>query len=702
MAKGEGLHNKDMGQTEAHLNCGKSASEGKPSEIVAVFERQVLVFPLLVVVFACTSFLFGGRCSAWQWWTAVAIVVVAPFLKKGGWRESLGAAGLFAGLLVIIKGALPPVFWDNAFGVDTSLYHFPMVQLLIEGWNPVADPLAEGITAKLGLDLWGMAPLHVAFLGKTMAVFSAVSYKFVGDPTSATVPGLTLLWLSCTMQAARTRRGLARWAACGAAVWILPLVSKQIFVDLSLAFAACGLLFTMERDLRRDGCDWLHLAVYTIWMMNIKLNGVLAAFVFWALFAAVKTWNGRQEWSRWIRKFMLFGIGVTLAWGLISWNPLVTSWKAYGHPLYPFKTADTEKWPVHDLTWDIRLVNADFRQMGKTGIWLYEYVSPRMVEAYYRWKTGRSDFKPERLWYHDESFIHGHLRPALWVLFSILLFLPRGRLFGIGGLLLTVVVPWDKIGYVRYEPWLASLGCLALVLETEWLAGKGTLPTRRWASVALVLTLLLSAGAWFWRHARNVEFKATELRMVRDSVRCRVWIAGRYPTDDINPEDFVPRYNYLTMTENHIRLLAKQLGWKRTEILGAGGWRSCKAASRGEKSGRLAWTLDERQWLQEEGNRDERDVSDLGSAWCEGNVWDGFFGGENAEDWEKTPWLYYCVRRGDRTDHVEAYHLEGIRKEGEGWMAWVWRKAKFAAHAWFVTYPRELGKWLTGRGVPRA
>ena len=44
----------------------------------ALFERQVLVFPLLVVLLACVSFLFGGRCAAWQWWTAVAAVTFIP------------------------------------------------------------------------------------------------------------------------------------------------------------------------------------------------------------------------------------------------------------------------------------------------------------------------------------------------------------------------------------------------------------------------------------------------------------------------------------------------------------------------------------------------------------------------------------------------------------------------------------------------
>ena len=663
-----------------------------------LFELQVLVFPLLVVVLACVSFLWGGQCAAWQWWASVTVVVGVPFLKQGVWKAALGAAGLFVGLLIILKGALPPVLWDNAYGVDTCLYHFPMMQLLAEGWNPVADPFAEGITEQLGLDLWGMAPTLVAYFNKTMAVFAAVSYKFVGDPTSMTIPGLALLWLSCAMQAMRARTGVARWVALTAAVMVLPIMCRQIFVDLSLAFAACGLLFTMERDLRRNGCDWLHLFVYTVWMMNLKLNGVLGAFVFWVLFAMVKTWRGRADWKRWIGRFVLFGTGVTLMWGVISWNPLITSLQKYGHPLYPFKTADAEKRPAQDPSWDIRLINDDFQQMGKVGIWLYEYVSPRMVKAYYRRKTGKGEFNPQRTWVPDESFVHGRgwIRPVLWLLFLVLFAHPKGRLFGLGGLLLTGLVPWDKIGYTRYEPWLSSLGCLALTLGSEWVEGKSGAIARRGLTVAAAFALASGGGAWIWIHARDIEFKAKELQLVRPQVRCRFWKATDHSPSDVNdPYDFVPRYNYLTAMENHSRLLVKQLGWEKTEVCGAGGWRSYHEAKSGIVTNRPAWTLDERQWFVEEEFRDERNVADLDAAWFPGNIWDGITHFGDAEAWVMTPWKYYFVRLGERTEHIGEYYRGGEPVDVLSASQRVYRNVRGLAHTWSVTYPREVWRWLT-------
>ena len=327
---------------------------GAWAETVAIFERQVLVFPLLVVLFACTSFLFGGRCAAWQWWTAVAAVTLVPFARRGQWRSALGAAGLFALLLFALRCLIPPFVWDDTSCADMPVYHLPMVQLLIEGWNPVADPMADGIAASLGLDLWGMAPLHVAFLPKTLAVFSAVAYTFVHDPYALTFPLPVFLWISVLLQAFRSFRGFPRLAVSAAIVGILPIVTLQMPVDLCVAFSSCGLLLTMQDALRRKKCDWLALGLWAAWMMNLKLNGVLGAFVFCAVFVAATIWKNRIEWKQWFGRFAAFGGVLVLLWALVSWNPLGTSWKYFGHPLYPFKTIDANRFPVMDLTWEPR------------------------------------------------------------------------------------------------------------------------------------------------------------------------------------------------------------------------------------------------------------------------------------------------------------------------------------------------------------
>ncbi len=66
---------------ERYFNVAKPRP-ARTGTALETFERQVLFFPLVVVVLACASFLFGGRCAAWQWWTAIAAVVATPFVQK--------------------------------------------------------------------------------------------------------------------------------------------------------------------------------------------------------------------------------------------------------------------------------------------------------------------------------------------------------------------------------------------------------------------------------------------------------------------------------------------------------------------------------------------------------------------------------------------------------------------------------------------
>lgn len=684
--------------TKMNTNDGQMAAGGRGfKNVLRVFERQVLLFPLLVAALAIVALIFGGRCETWQWWTAVAAVVGTPFLKRGGWRTALGAAGMFAALLLVLKSLLPPVLWDDAVFYDMATYHVPTAQLLIEGWNPMSDPLAEGICARLGLDVWGMAPVQVAFMPKMLTVFAAVAYRFIGDPTGLTIPGLAFLWLGVFLQTLRTTRGLARMATLAALVCILPLVPCHGHVDLALAFASFGLFLAMAEHLKEKSCDWLALGVWTIWMMNTKQNGVLAAFVFWVLFAGVSLWRDRTEWRRRVSRFAVFAAGVALAWGFFSWNPLVTSWRLCGHPFYPFATVDGEKWPVKDVTWDLRLVNDDMRQMGRAGIWVHEYVSPRLANAYYGWKTGKDDFRPERLWFYSGTMFMGNrVRWCLWLACAVLLAHPCGRLFAAGGLLLSFLVPKECIGYVRYAPWMSSLACLAVTLGTEWLETRTG--RRRWTRRALqaagVAVFVPVVGLWVWQHGRSVRFKAGELSAPRNAVHYRL-PSGTNP-GIINPRDFAVLYDYSTMMENCCRLLLKELGWETT-VLPAGGYGPLE---RREGQRIPMWTFDQRQWLAEEGARDERDLSELGPAWGLGNVWDGFAASEGVAAYVMAPWGHYNVRWGERTDHIEAYYAGAEPKAGETKTRRMWRRAKDAARTWGTVYPQEAWKWLRGREKP--
>ncbi len=674
-----------MVESPSTLRPSRGGSVPTRPETVAIFARQVLVFPLLVVLLACTSFLFGGRCAAWQWWTAVASVVLVPFARRSQWRAALRTAGLFALLLFALRCLIPPLGWDDTTCPDMPVYHLPMVQLLIEGWNPVADPMAENITTSLGLDLWGMAPLHVAFLPKTLAAFSAVAFTFVDDPYALTFPLPVFLWLGVLLQAFRTFRGFPRLALSAAIVGILPIVTLQMPVDLCVAFSSCGLLLTMLDALRRRKCDWLALAIWTAWMMNLKLNGVLGAFVFCAAFAAATIWRNRTEWRKWLGRFAAFAGVLVLLWALVSWNPLGTSWQTFGHPLYPFKTIDAKRFPVMDLTWDIRIGNRDLQRMNKLGRFVHAYISPRTTVAFYRWHLNRPDFEPVGIWWGWREFPTGIVRLAICLAFGILFVLPAGRLWGMAGLVLMAAVPNDVVGFTRYQPWLSALGCLAVALLGERIGARvDGRPRKVLAGLFLagIALFVLYSGQ---RRAPEIECKAAERRTIHPLVRSGFWLGPIEQRKQLAPfvRNFVPRYNYLKSMENHCRLLLKQSGLE--------GVTTIEPADGIARMLGLEWEWDERKWLpgferffgdEIAADVDSRPPNDVATAASEQR--------SEKRSWVAAPFGYWAILSPE-TDYLDRYylqtHTEGDNGEDGGRPS---LPIGDILHAWFVTYPREV------------
>lgn len=660
-------------------------------QALQIFERQVLIFPLLTVLLACGSFLLGGNCAAWQWWVAVAVVCGGPFGYWKKWRAALGAAGMFSLLLFALKCLLPPIFWDHTGAQDMAFYHLPMTQLLIEGWNPVADPLAEGIVASLGLDLWGMAPWYVAFYEKPMAVFEAVAYLFVGDPTALTLPGIVFLWMGVFLAVNRMYRGWLRWMAFAATVFVLPMVAARKPADMELACASFGLLLAMHEALKTKKCNWLSLFVWAAWMMNLKHNGVLGAFVFCSLFSFSLLWRNRTDWKTWAKALSIYASGLVLFWGILSWNPLGTSWKTYGHPLYPFKTIDEARFPSKNLT-GITEGNDDACKMGKCGTFFHAYVSPRWTEAFYRCKLGQADFRPERVYWSWGEFPTWKSRILLWLMFAVLFVFPQGRLWGTGGLFLLGIVSNDYIGFTRYQPWLSALGCLCVIFVTEWIAarlGKRFMTVLSWATCGV---LGVTGVCWGWHHGKDVEVKGAEMSLTRERIRPQFWVNGP-PRENylqaLRTKNFTPTYNYLTSMSNRSHLLAREMwGEGKTKVLSPAGMTRHQGLD-------IEW--DERNWPGGGGTgQDGKMTGGEFVPWKDYNVWDGAYDDSDVEAWMMTPFGYW-VPVDEQAKHVIEYYTVGGRMNGETRAEQLWRKMQYAMRAWGRTYPQEVWKWLIGK-----
>ena len=324
----------------------------------------------------------------------------------------------------------------------------------------------------------------------------------------------------------------------------------------------------MQDALRRKECDWIALTVWAAWMATLKLNGILALSVFAAAFFVATVRRERGAWKVWTGRFAAWTAAVALVAGTVCWNPIGTSWRTYGHPLYPFRTADAERFPAKDLTWDVGSGNDDWREMGRAGRFVHAYLSPRATLAFYRRKLNRPDFAPDCEWWHQGVLPDGRVRAALWLLFGVLLLLPAGRPWGIGGLLLLALVPDAMVGYTRYQPWLSALGCLAVALAAERAEERIDARLARGLSAAVAAVLFLAAAVACPDWARNAAWKAREAATVRERIRPLFWgdPKARYEAS-FRARDFAARYNYLTCMENRTKLLVRQLGREGTTVV---------------------------------------------------------------------------------------------------------------------------------------
>ena len=649
-------------------------------ESLSIIERQIIVFPLLVVILADISLLAGGRCAAWQWWTAVILVVVVPFVQKRNWKSALTSVFLFAFFLFSLRCLIPPLVWDDTACPDMAAYHLPMIQLLIEGWNPIWDPMAEGIAESLGLDIWGMAPLHMAFLAKTMAVFSAVSHCFIRDPLALSFSAPFVLWCGVVMTSIRKFYGMPRVLLLVALVGALPMVAWHMPLDLCLAFASCGLLLTMHDSLKRKSCDWISLTVWCLWMMNLKLNGLLAAFIFCVLFVVATLWKERVNWKKRFGRFAAWGLLLLLLSGIISWNPFGTSWLSYGHPLYPFKTVDSSRFPIKDLTWDLQGGNADYQEMGRIGLFSHAYLGPKATIEFYRRVLRRDKFNPYGVWWGWDEFPSDSARLAIALCMVILLILPSGRIWALGGMLLLFIVPKHMIGFTRYQPWLSSLGCLAVLIAAEWADVRLSAPLKRLLSVTARILLCLLAAAQSLQLAKGIGCKAAELSVSRKRIGSPLWLGPIEFRKKLATEvsGFCPRYNYLTCRENRTQLLVRELGNQgRTEVAPA----RELAQSRGYS---LDW--DERDWTRDDvDNRRNKVATEQPPPTSPEEQ------PRNTKHWFKTPFGYY-VPWEDRTDHLLEYYAwtDPIKVDGP-WTQSGWKPKAFL-RAWFIIYPKEILK----------
>lgn len=450
-------------------------------DVLKWFERQILLFPLVVVLLTAITLLLGGHCAAWQWWLSGVVV-------SGGC-------------------------------IDVVTYHLPAIRMLIQGWNPVYAATPEAYAGVMSVELSELWPWHILAMTKSVWYFNAVAHFFVHEPFNLLFPLLVPMLISSMWSG---------WHFCRESPWyvrILVMVATAVLtptytttiVDTTVGLAGIGLILTMGEVLLYKEWHWLRLFVFSFWMCTSKHLGMESCFVFWVVFALVSI----RSWVM-LRRFCVLGLLLLLAIAIVCASPYFTSWKEYGHPLYPVYSCNEEIFPSHSMTSDFLDRNEDAASMGRIGAYVNAYISSSLAHAYYKFKNGKDAFSPRSVRWNDAGGPDAGSPTAprmkvifcLSVLLTVLLGSSAHRVLVCMPILAMGAMPTEMIGYMRYSPWW---GVLLIVAFDAVVRNAG-----KWRLViGTVIFTLFPVCVVFWQwslmNAFRIDHRLALNAILRDS-----------------------------------------------------------------------------------------------------------------------------------------------------------------------------------------
>ncbi len=335
----------------------------------------------------------------------------------------------------------------------------------------------------MGVDLQEMNAWHVLFMARGTWFFNAAAYSFTHSPFGLLAPLFPFLFVAASGQLWRLLRPLPAWVrVLGVVLLFILAPSTTVLVDCVVGLAGVGLLCAMTRRLHHEPGTLLPLFCMSFWMVVSKQTGILSCFVFWACFSVVLLF--REKWQA-VPFLAKMAGGLLVAFCIVCASPYLTSWKHYGHPLYPAYTVDETRFPAHDITYDFRICNDDAKAMGHVGAFMYTYISPAVGRAYYNWKLGKTDFAPSRgTWWQNVKTanptvpIPATTRWGFLFAFATVALLGgrRVRFYWIATAIALFCFPTAYLGYPRYTPWLAGISisgiCYGCACVWKALRGK--------------------------------------------------------------------------------------------------------------------------------------------------------------------------------------------------------------------------------------
>ncbi len=410
----------------------------------------LLLASLVLALFITGAGFFVGKvCSPWTlrvtWLVEIVIVTMIS------WKQGLK---LICALAII---SVATMFTFSYVGTDALTYHFPMQDLLINGWNPVFDSSLERFDNVVGG--LGLSRYHTLFLPKVNALCGALVALalniYTGDAFLNYV--LMVCFLAVAYRFASDQWHLNSYYSAGFAVVCTFSTKVTSFLAGQVDYVAyaglCIAILSAVLWIKNSKLNDLVMLVLTLAICMLSKSTGLVCGVLIAFATLVCAWRRQSFWNS------MFVLGVLVV--VIGASPLLTAWIQYGSPVYPNMSFDPSIAPV-DITADFTS-NADGDRMGYLARIAYAWLSPSITEKVCSIFYSKPDF-------HPEFYVCGGVKGlGLW--FNILLILSmvafalskNGWPLGIAIFVFITgnLAPLKYIGYNRYFPQMWIIPALA-------------------------------------------------------------------------------------------------------------------------------------------------------------------------------------------------------------------------------------------------
>lgn len=375
---------------------------------------QVLLLPMAVSLITAVSLLLRMPLTAFQWWAGVSVVASLGILAKSP-RDRMAGLALFAAALFIYWCITSAMLWPT--GCDNCICYQPAALILKEGWNPIWAGTPQQVTESFGITADDFKLMHMIAVPKSTWYFNAAASFFCGEwgisPKAVILP-LIAASLVCTIW--RYLAGANKLLRISATIAIPLLALGYATPGLNIVAyvinaSTIGLLANIAISLRTTPSNRLltrtEMFVYSFWMATAKPAGIPPLAVIWCAWAVCKIAANMRNGKYFLRsfplkRFALFALFVSVELA----SPVYSSWKDFGHPLYPNYTADPVRFPVAKLINDLSDENADASSMSHFERYVYAWISRDAVKFYRKHFCGQADFNPANSRWFPETTLH--------------------------------------------------------------------------------------------------------------------------------------------------------------------------------------------------------------------------------------------------------------------------------------------------------